>query len=80
MKRKRYGYQVKIVIERFEYDPKVGTCKREVLDAPQSPHQDWSLGDYQSVEEADGAVAAMIHQSPYEPELCRVRCAKEKAV
>lgn len=59
--RLKQAYQVKILIQQFEYDPKVGSYKREIIDANvESEHGNWPIGDYSTLAEADAAVKALI--------------------
>lgn len=72
--RKRYGYQVKILVQKFSYDPKVGSAVREIVDSNiQTVHGDWSLGDWDTPEKADAAVASIVH---IEGDACGGACAK----
>lgn len=61
---KAQGYQVRLVIERFSYNKKIGSHTREVIDRPVTLHNNWSLGDYETAQEADNAVAALVHIDP----------------
>ncbi len=63
----KVGFRVSIRIERYVYDPAVGTGDKLVMDPNvESPHGDWTLKDYcATIAEADAIIAHMVHgQTP----------------
>lgn len=59
---RKYGYEVRIQINRFGYDPKIGSAERDVTTFNvDSLHGDWSLGDYDKLADADNAISKMVH-------------------
>lgn len=68
------GYQVRILVQEFSYNPKVGSSERLIVDPNVATlHGDWSLGDWKTKEEADAAVASMVH---VDGDACGGGCAK----
>jgi hypothetical protein len=63
--KRKEAFQVVIVIQRFSYDPKVGSHAR-VIEEPycESEHGNWPMGDYQTLAQADAVVAGMVKSEP----------------
>lgn len=59
----KVGFRVSIRIERYVYDPAVGTSDKLVMDQNvESPHGNWTLKDYcATIAEADAIIARMVH-------------------
>lgn len=63
----KVGFRVSIRIERYVYDPAVGTKEKLVLDTNvESPHGNWTLKDHCStIAEADAIIAHMVQSTEH---------------
>jgi hypothetical protein len=63
----KVGFRVSIRIERYVYDPAVGTHEKLVLDPNvESPHGNWTLKDYcATIAEADAIIASMVQSKEH---------------
>ncbi len=63
----KVGFRVGIRIERYVYDPAVGTSDKLVLDPNvESQHGNWTLKDYcATIAEADAIIANVIRSTEH---------------